>query len=202
MCITPRPICHDCWIASPLGKRSSWASMASPLPSWCRLSPFRGVQDADLVGEYGLFGRFNNFEDYFRKFQRNNFNVGLQVKIPLVSSQRSANVALAKSELSASEMELRNKRQNVELEVSRQYQRLRELDAAREVARLELKLAQENLQVIQANFQEGRANLRDVERARLDENEKWVAFLDSDYDRQKAQLDLLNITGDLGKIFK
>ena len=75
-------------------------------------------------------------------------------------------------------------------------------EAAREVSRLELKLAQENLQVIQASFQEGRANLRDVERARLDENEKWVAFLDSDYDRQKAQLDLLNTTGDLDKLFK
>ena len=75
-------------------------------------------------------------------------------------------------------------------------------DLAREVARLELKLAQENLQVVQAGFQEGRANLRDVERARLDENEKWVAYLDAGYDRQKAQLELLNITGDLGRLFR
>lgn len=156
----------------------------------------------DLVGQYGLFGRFNNFEDFFRKFQRNNFNIGVEIKIPLISSQRSANVALARSELSAAEMELRTKRQNLELEVGRQYQRLRELGAAREVARLELKLAQENLQVLQANFQEGRANLRDVERGRLDENEKWVAFLDSDYDRQRAQLDLLNTTGDLSQLFR
>jgi len=156
----------------------------------------------DLVGEYGLFGQFNNFQDYFRKFQRNNFNVGIQVKIPLFSGQRSANVALARSELSVSEMELRSKRQNLEIETSRRYQRVREAEAAREVSRLELKLAQENLQVIQASFQEGRANLRDVERARLEENEKWVAFLDSDYDRQKAQLDLLNTTGDLDKLFK
>ena len=156
----------------------------------------------DLFGQYGLFARFNNFDDYFRRFQRNNFNVGLQVRIPIVSGQRSASVALARGELTASEMELKNKQQNVELEVGRQYQRLRELDAGREVARLELKLAQENVQVIQARFEEGRANLRDVERARLDENDKWASFLDSDYDRQKAQLDLLNITGDLGQLFR
>ena len=87
-------------------------------------------------------------------------------------------------------------------EAERQYQHVRELDAAREVSRLELKLAQENLQIIQASFQEGRANLRDVERARLDENEKWVAFLDSDYERRKAQLELLNTTGDLDKLFR
>ena len=156
----------------------------------------------DLFGQYGLFARFNNFDDYFRRFQRNNFNVGLQVHIPIVSGQRSASVALARGELTASEMELKNKQQNVELEVGRQYQRLRELDAGREVARLELKLAQENVQVMQARFEEGRANLRDVERARLDENDKGASFLDSDYDRQKAQLDLLNITGDLGQLFR
>ena len=49
---------------------------------------------------------------------------------------------------------------------------------------------------------EGRANSRDIERARLDENEKWLAYLDADYDRQKAQLDVLNTTGELSKIYQ
>lgn len=156
----------------------------------------------DLFAEYGLFSKINNFQEFFQKFQRNNFNIGLQVRIPIVNSQRSANVALARSELTAAEMDLKAKRQNVQLDVERQYQHLRELDAARDVARLELKLAQENLQIVQASFEEGRSNLRDVEKARLDENDKWVAFLDSDYDHQKARLDLLNTTGDLGRLFR
>ncbi len=157
---------------------------------------------ADLFAEYGLFAKFNNFQDFFQRFQRNNFNIGLQIRIPLVNSQRSANVALARSELTTAEMDLKAKRQNVELDVERQYQHLRELDAAREVARLELKLAQESLQIVQANFGEGRSNLRDVEKARLEENDKWLAFLDSDFEHQKAQLDLLNTTGDLGRLFR
>jgi outer membrane protein TolC len=156
----------------------------------------------DLFAEYGLFSKINNFQEFFQKFQRNNFNIGVQIKIPIVNSQRAASVALARSELTAAEVELRAKRQNVELDVERQYQHLRELDAARDVARLELKLAQESLQIVQASFEEGRSNLRDVEKARLDENDKWVAFLDSDYDHQKAQLDLLNTTGDLGRLFR
>jgi outer membrane protein TolC len=156
----------------------------------------------DLFAEYGLFSKINNFQEFFQKFQRNNFNIGVQVRIPIVNSQRSASVALARSELTAAEMDLKAKRQNVQLDVERQYQHLRELDAARDVARLELKLAQENLQIVQASFEEGRSNLRDVEKARLDENDKWVAFLDSDYDHQKARLDLLNTTGDLGRLFR
>src|SRR5437899_2499162 len=156
----------------------------------------------DLFAEYGLFARFNNFQDFFQRFQRNNFNIGLQVRIPIVSAQRAANVSLAKSELTTAEMELKSKRQNVELDVERQYQHLRELNAAREAARLELKLAQEHLQIVQASFEEGRSNLRDVEKARLEENDKWLAFLDGDYEYQRAHLDLLNTTGDLGRLFR
>jgi outer membrane protein TolC len=156
----------------------------------------------DAVGEYALFGRFNNYQDFYKQFQQNNLTVGIQVKIPLINAQRSSNVAFAKSELNASNLELRNKRQTVELEASRQYYRLREADAAREVARLEMEVAQENVKVIQATFYEGRANIRDIEHARLDETEKWLAYLDADYDRQKAQLNLLNITGELGKIYQ
>src|SRR5262249_47313389 len=79
----------------------------------------------DLFGQYGLFGKFNNFTDYFQKFQYHNFNIGLQVRIPILNGQRSANVALATSQLNASEMELKQKRESIELEVSRQYQHLR-----------------------------------------------------------------------------
>jgi outer membrane protein TolC len=156
----------------------------------------------DLIGQYGLFAQYNNFQKYYQNFQANSLTVGFQVKIPLISAQRSSNVAAAKSDLTTSEMELRSKRLNIELDASRQYHHLRELEAAREVARLEQKLAQENLQVIQLNWQEGRANLRDVERARIDENEKWIAFLDSQSDYQKAELEILNTTGELSKIYQ
>jgi len=69
-----------------------------------------------------------------------------------------------------------------------------------EVARLELDLAQQNLQVLQTQFQEGRASLRDLESGQLDENDKWLAFLDADFARQQAQLDLLRTTGDVAQL--
>jgi outer membrane protein len=156
----------------------------------------------DFVGEYGLFGRYNNFQDYFRTFQPNNFTVGLQIKIPLISAQRKANLALALSELSFSETQLKSTRQNVEIRTNRQYQRVRELNLSRDVSRLELKLAQENLRQIQLNFEEGRASLRDVEQARVNEQDKWMTFLDGDTDLKKAQAELLSVTGELSKIFQ
>jgi outer membrane protein TolC len=79
---------------------------------------------------------------------------------------------------------------------------LRERDAAKEVARLELQLAQQNIAVLQQQFSEGKVNLRDVERARLDENDRWMAYLDANFQRQQAQLDLLRTAGQLDKVWQ
>jgi outer membrane protein TolC len=80
--------------------------------------------------------------------------------------------------------------------------RLRERDAAKEVARLELQLAQQNLTVLQSQFGEGRINLREVERARLEESDKWMAYLDANFQRQQTQLDLLQTAGQLDKVWQ
>jgi outer membrane protein TolC len=76
------------------------------------------------------------------------------------------------------------------------------LNASREVARLDLKLAQETLQVSQAKFEQGTLTLRDIEQSRLDESDKWVAFLDADFALQQGQLSLLQATGQLAKVFQ
>lgn len=156
----------------------------------------------DVVGHYAVYSRFNNFEDFFNNFERHGVNIGIRARIPIFSAQTSAAVGLAKVELSAAEQELKLKRDEVELAVRQQARASRELEATREVARLELQLAQENVRVLQAQFQEGRAPLRDLERARLEESEKWALFLDAEYQRQRAQLELLRSTGQLAKLFQ
>jgi outer membrane protein TolC len=70
------------------------------------------------------------------------------------------------------------------------------------VARLELQLAQENVRVLQAQFDEGRGSLKDLEAAHIEENDKWLAFLDANYTRQQAQLELLHTTGQLAQVLQ
>jgi len=60
-----------------------------------------------------------------------------------------------------------------------------------------LQIAQENVRVLQAQFDQGRGSLQDLEAAHLSENDKWLAYLDANYARQQAQLDLLRETGQL-----
>jgi len=90
----------------------------------------------------------------------------------------------------------------VRAEVQQRAHTLRELEADREVARLDLELGQQNLQLVEARYDQARATLQEVEQARLEESDKWVAFLDADFARQQAQLSLLQATGQLTQVFQ
>jgi outer membrane protein len=155
-----------------------------------------------VIGQYSVLARFNSYDQFFNKFQRNNVIAGVDVKIPIFASRTSAAVASARANVSATETALQNKRSEVSLDVRHKARLVKEMDTSREVARLELDLAQQSLQVLQAQFQQGRASVRDMESAQLDENDKWLAFLDADFARQQAQLDLLRSTGQVAVLFQ
>jgi outer membrane protein TolC len=155
----------------------------------------------ELVSIYDVLAKFNfrNYNQIYNNFTYNNLNAGINVNIPIFSSKTRASVALAQANLDAAKLNLASKKSQVSSDVRQRSRKLQETEAAKEVARLELQLAQQNLAVLQSQFGEGKANLRDVERARLDENEKWMAFLDANFQRQQAQLELLRVAGQLEK---
>ena len=156
----------------------------------------------EAVSTYSLLATFNNYSEFYKKFQRNNFNAGVQVQVPLFSARTREAIGLAQINLQASQATLANKKTEVSAEVRQKTRHLRERDAAKEVARLELQLAQQNISLLQTQFAEGKVNLREVEKARLDENEKWMAYLDANFQRQQAQLDLLRSAGQLDKVWQ
>jgi outer membrane protein TolC len=150
-----------------------------------------------LTGQYNVLGKFNNYTEFFNKFQRNNVIFGVSVQIPIFASRTSAAVALAKSDFDAASLSLEKKRSELSLDVRQKARQVHEADLGGEVARLELQIAQENVRVLQAQFDQGRGSLKDLEAAHLDENDKWLAYLDANYARQQAQLELLRTTGQL-----
>ena len=156
----------------------------------------------ELVSVYSLLAKYNNYAQFFNHFQKNNFNAGVQVQVPLFSARTKAAIGLAKVNLDVAKANLANKKSEVSADVRLKTRRLRERDAAKEVARLELQLAQQNVAVLQSQFGEGKLNLREVEKARLDENEKWMAYLDANFQRQQAQIELLRTAGLLDKVWQ
>jgi outer membrane protein TolC len=156
----------------------------------------------EFVSVYSVLAKFNNYDQFFRTFQRNNLNAGINVQVPLFNAHTKAAIGLAQVHLDASKASLANKKMEVTAEVRQKTRRVRERDAGKEVARLELQLAQQNVTVLQAQFTEGKLNLREVEKARLEENEKWMAYLDANFQKQQAQLDLLRTAGQLDKVWQ
>jgi outer membrane protein TolC len=156
----------------------------------------------ELVSVYSVLAKFNNYTQFFRTFQRNNFNAGIDMHIPIFSAKIRADIGLARINLEAAKVNLTNKKTELTADVRQKTRRVRERDAAKEVARLELQLAQQNVAVFQSQFAEGKLNLREVEKARLEENEKWMAYLDANFQKQQAQLELLKTAGQLDKVWQ
>jgi len=156
----------------------------------------------EFVSVYSVLAKFNNYSQFFSAFQRNNFNAGIDMQVPIFSARIKAAISLAQVNLDAAKAGLTNKKSEVTAEVRQKTRRVRERDAAKEVARLELQLAQQNVAVLQARFDEGKLNLREMEKARLEENEKWMAYLDANFQKQQAQLELLKTAGQLDKVWQ
>jgi len=156
------------------------------------------LPQADLVAQYSLLGRFNNYEDFFRKFQRHNWQLGGSFQIPLFRGPGAqARISQAESDAARLRLELQAARSHTIVGSRRLYQQVRQAEAAREVARLDLEVAREQLSVLLAKLDEGRSSLREVEEARFAEDEKWMAFFDGHYALEIARLDLLRQTGEL-----
>ncbi len=154
----------------------------------------------DLVGNYSVLSNTNHFTTYFKNFSRNNVSVGIQANVPVYAARASATIAEAKANVSVAEVEAQKKRSEVARMVRGQAYLVRRWEQARTVARLDLDLAQQSLKVLQAQFDEGRVTRSDLEQAHLDESDKWRAFWDADYQRQVAELALLQLTGQIGKV--
>ncbi len=151
----------------------------------------------DLAGSYGMFARFNNFEDFFKKFQRHNASFGLAVRFPILDFAGRAHAEAADAEALHAKKEAEGVKDKVSSETLRLQRLVRQLAATREVARLEHQLATADVDAMNAKAEAGTASPRDQEEMRVAESDKYSQFLDADYQLMKAQMQLLRMTGEI-----
>lgn len=152
----------------------------------------------DLVAQYSIFAKYNNYEEFFNRFQRHNGQLGVSVRIPVYASHAAqARAAQADLEVSRLRINMQKTRNDVSLAARRCFHDVKRAESASEVAYLDLEVARENVSVLLARMSEGRATIREIEEARYVENEKWQAWLESRYALERARLALLRESGDL-----
>jgi outer membrane protein len=151
----------------------------------------------DLVAQYNLLARYN-FQDFFPQFQRNNGQLGVSITIPLlVGSAPRGSQLQAEADLAKLQAQVNQTRGQIALNTRKDYQQVRKAESARNVARLDLDYTREQLSVLLARHDEGRATLDEVEQARIQENEKWIAYYEAQHNLERIKLNLLRQTGTL-----
>ncbi|HVV44552.1 MAG TPA: TolC family protein [Bryobacteraceae bacterium] len=158
----------------------------------------RRLPQIDLVAQYALFAKYNDLDQYFARFQRNNGELGVSIQFPLFAGVGiKANLATLDTDRKHLEVELESAKTKIQMAVHQAYQGIDRSMLANDLAKQDLDLARQRLTLVLDQLNDGRATLRETEQARIDEGEKWIAFYDAQFNLERARLELLHQTGAL-----
>ena len=151
----------------------------------------------DLVAQYSVLARYNNYDQFFRKFQRHNVTLGVAIRFPILNSSQRAVADAAKAEAFKAQKEAQIAKDQVSSETLKLQRSVQELSAVRDVSRLEHQVAETDVTATHEKIQSGAATLKDEQSARVTEHDRYVAYIDSVFQLDKTQVQLLRQTGDL-----
>jgi outer membrane protein TolC len=170
----------------------------------------------DFAAQYALLSRFNNFQNYYipstpctvttvkvlcvtSDFQQNNATVGVSIRFPLFNASQRSRAQAADADALKAAKQAEAARNQVSEETLRLQRSVTQMQAARDVAQLESEIADKNLTAVQTRIDAGSATLHDLDDARSQVSERFIALQDVTFELERSQLGLLRSTGDLEK---
>ncbi|MGA2903265.1 MAG: TolC family protein [Candidatus Korobacteraceae bacterium] len=151
----------------------------------------------DLASQYAYLAKFNNYNLYYRNYTANNFSGGMSLRIPIFNSIQKDRAQEAEADALTAKKQAELAKDRVREDTLKLQRSLRQLSAARDVAKLEWEVSQGDLEAVKGKVQTGEANTRDEQNAELDSDDKHAAYLDAEFELSRAQLQLLRLTGEL-----
>ncbi|MCU1340125.1 MAG: TolC family protein [Bryobacterales bacterium] len=153
---------------------------------------------ASLIAQYSLLSRFNNYDKFFPRFQRNNFEFGVSFEVPILTGRSgSAGVVQAQVDIDKIRTEIGRTRSRITADLQHAYREIRRAESAQKLARTDLDLARDQLTLDLTRYDEGQVTMAQVEAARAAEQEKWIAYYDAQHAVEVARLNVLRQTGTL-----
>ena len=151
----------------------------------------------DLASQYAYLAKFNNYDLYYKNYTANNFSGGLNLRVPIFNSVQKAKAQEADADALIAKKQADLTKNQVGENTLKLQRSLRQLSAARDVAKLEWEVSQGDLEGVKGRVQTGSANTRDEQNAELDTHDKHAAYLDAEFELSRAELQLLRLTGEL-----
>ncbi len=155
------------------------------------------MPSADIASQYAYLARFNNYEQYFLNYNANNLAAGLVIRFPFFNPVQKARAAQADADSVVAHKQADLTRNQVSEDTLKLQRSIRQLQAARDVAKLDWQVSQGELEAVNARVQTGSANLREAKMAQLAVNDKYSAYLDAEFELTRSELQLLRLTGEL-----
>jgi len=144
-----------------------------------------------------VLSRYNNYDEFYKSFDRNNATVGVAIRFPFLNPSQHARAQAADATALRAKRDAQNARNQVSEETLKLQRSVEQLAAAQEVADLEYQTAHSSLDATQVRVNVGTATLHDLDDARTQSNERYDALQDADFQLQRARIALLRATGDL-----
>jgi outer membrane protein TolC len=155
------------------------------------------LPSVDFAAQYARLSKFNNYDQFYRKFQADNATIGVAIRFALFNASQRARAQAADAEAVKAKKQAEASRNQVQEETLKLQHAAEQLEAAREVAQLEYQLAQSSLDAAQIKVDTKTGTLHELADAHTQANERYLAFQDADFEYQRARLNLLRATGDL-----
>jgi outer membrane protein TolC len=170
----------------------------------------------DFAAQYALLSKFNNFQNYYIPskpcttslgtflcptggFQQNNATVGLSIRFPLFNASQRSRTQAADAEALKATKQAEAARDQVSEETLRLQRSVTQMQAGRDVAQLEYEIAQKTVDAVKTRMDAGTSTLHDLDDARSQASERFIALQDLTFELERNQLGLLRATGDLEK---
>ena len=153
-------------------------------------------------GEYNRYAKFNNYNEYYLRFQHNNFNVGIQINIPLFDATRKAKAKGSGAEAAAARAQADQLRNQTDEQVLQLQKTVTELTAQEQVAELQNELSQDQLDAVTTQLRLGSGSPgvaaplpKDEQGAHIRERSHFVDMLETRFQLTQARLSLLRAMG-------
>lgn len=150
-----------------------------------------------LIAQYELFSKYY-YQNYYSNFQRNSGQIGASIEMPLLIG-RSAHAYINSAEADVSKMrvEVDRTRAKITVDLRRAFQDVKRAESTRDYAREDLDVAREQVTINLAQMDEGRLSIAAVEQSRAVENEKYLAYYESQHAVERARLNVMHLSGTL-----
>jgi outer membrane protein TolC len=152
--------------------------------------------------EYNRYSKFNNYNEYYLRFQHNNFNVGIQITVPLFDATRKARAKGSSAGAAEAHAQADQLRDQTGEQILQLQKNIAELAAQEQVAELQDELSQDQLDSITTQLQLGSGSLggpaplpKDQQGAHIRERSHFVDMLETRFQLTQSRLALLRSTG-------